>query len=129
MPGNDHHPKALVVEDDEPIRQMLTKVIQREDIAVDAAVDGVEAIECLDRDGYDVIVLDLMMPRIDGYGVLRHMQEHHPELLPCTIIASAVPETEILRKFGQPVFKIHAKPFDIRELLVDVRHCVEQQAS
>jgi DNA-binding response OmpR family regulator len=125
MPGNNHHPRALVVEDDEPIRHMLTKVIQREDIDVDSAVDGVEAIQCLDRDGYDVIVLDLMMPRIDGYGVLQHMKEHHPELLECTIIASAVPETEILRKFREPVFKIHAKPFDIRELLADVRRCAE----
>ncbi|SRR5260370_39996043 len=128
MPGNNHHPRALVVEDDEPIRQMLTKVIQREDILVESAVDGVEAIERLDDDGFDVVVLDLMMPRIDGYGVLRYMQEHHPHLLPCTIIASAVPEGEILRKFGQPVFKIHAKPFDIRELLVDVRRCAEHTA-
>ena len=126
MPGrNNHHPRALVVEDDEPIRQMLTKVIRREKIDVDSAVDGVEAIERLDRDGYDVVVLDLMMPRIDGYGVLRHMQEHYPEMLPCTIIASAVPEGEIKRNFGDPVFKIHAKPFDIRELLVDVRRCAE----
>ena len=125
MSGNNHHPRALVVEDDAPIRQMLTKVIQREHIDVESAVDGVEAIERLDANGFDVIVLDLMMPRIDGYGVLRHMQEHHPELLPCTIIASAVPESEILRNFDRPVFKIHAKPFDIRELLVDVRRCAE----
>ena len=128
MTGNGHHPRALVVEDDEPIRQMLTKVIQREAIDVESAVDGVEAIERLDADGYDVVVLDLMMPRVDGYGVLRHMQEHHPDLLPCTIIASAVPESEIRRNFKQPVFKIHAKPFDIRELLVDVRRCADHAA-
>ena len=126
MPGNNHHPRALVVEDDEPIRLMLTKVIQREHIDVESAVDGVEAIERLDADGFDVVVLDLMMPRIDGYGVLRYMQEHRPELLPCTIIASAVPESEILRNFEEPVFKIHAKPFDIRELLADVRRCTER---
>src|SRR5688572_31232638 len=42
--------------------------------------------------GYDLILLDLMMPRVDGYGVLKHMKDHHPDFLGCTIIASAVPE-------------------------------------
>ena len=115
--------RALVVDDDDPIRTMLAKVVERQDLEVDTARDGVEAIARIDEDGYNVIVLDMMMPRIDGYGVLQHMQAHHPDKLRCTIIASAVPESEILKKFDMPVYRIHAKPFDMAKLIQDIREC------
>lgn len=115
--------RALVVDDDDPIRTMLAKVVERQNLDVDTARDGVEAIEKIDEDGYSVIVLDMMMPRVDGYGVLRHMQEHHPDKLRCTIIASAVPESEILKRFEVPVYRIHAKPFDMAKLIDDIRYC------
>jgi CheY-like chemotaxis protein len=114
--------RALVVDDDDPIRTMLAKVVERQDLEVDTARDGEEAIARIDEDGYSVIVLDLMMPRVDGYGVLKHMQQH-PEKLACTIIASAVPEPEILKRFGAPVYRIHAKPFDMARLIADIREC------
>jgi DNA-binding response OmpR family regulator len=115
--------RALVVDDDDPIRNMLTKVVERQDFDVDTARDGAEAIEKIDEDGYALIVLDLMMPRVDGFGVLRHMKEHHPAKLACTIIASAIPESEILRQFGIPVYRIHAKPFDLQRLIDDIQAC------
>ena len=115
--------RALVVDDDDPIRAMLAKVVERQDLEVHTARDGVEAIQRIDQDGYDVILLDLMMPRVDGFGVLKHLQEHHPEKLQCTIIASAVPETEILRRFDVPVYRIHPKPFDMSKLIEDIRAC------
>lgn len=118
--------RALVVDDDDPIRAMLAKVVERQDLEVDTARDGVEAIARIDEDGYDVIVLDLMMPRVDGYGVLRHMQDHHPEKLACTIIASAVPESEIFKRFDVPVYRIHPKPFDMARLITDIRECTER---
>jgi len=114
----------LVVDDDDPIRTMLVKVVERLDLEVDTARDGAEAIDRLDQDGYDVILLDLMMPGVDGFAVLRHIEECYPEKLACTIIASAVPESEVLRKFGRPVFRVHAKPFDISRLLDDIRSCL-----
>lgn len=119
--------RALIVDDDDPIRTMLAKVVERQDLEVHTARDGEEAIQRLDQDnGYSVILLDLMMPRVDGYGVLKHLQQHHPEKLACTIIASAVPESEILKRFGAPVFRIHAKPFDMAQLIADIRHCTSR---
>ncbi len=115
--------RALVVDDDDPIRTMLANVVQRQDLDVDTARDGAEAIERLDDNGYSVIVLDMMMPRVDGFGVLEHLEAHHPEKLSRTIIASAVPESEIRKKFHLPVYRIHAKPFDMRLLIDDIREC------
>jgi DNA-binding response OmpR family regulator len=119
-------PRALVVDDDDPIRTMLTKVIEHEDLDVDTARDGAEAITRLDEDGYRVILLDLMMPRVDGFAVLRYMQEHHPEKLRCTIIASAVPEGDIAKQVSG--VRVHAKPFDIAKLLTQIRECIAAAA-
>jgi len=116
--------RALVVDDDDPIRAMLAKVVERQNLEVDTARDGAEAIQRLDSNSYSVILLDLMMPRVDGYGVLKYLNDHHPEQLACTIIASAVPETEILKRFDLPVFRIHAKPFELGKLIQDIKECV-----
>ena len=121
----DGKKRALVVDDDDPIRAMLAKVVERQNLDVDTARDGVEAIERIDDDGYSVIVLDMMMPRVDGFGVLKHLEAHHPGKLRCTIIASAVPESEILKQFTMPVYRIHAKPFDMAKLIQDIQTCVE----
>lgn len=120
----DAKKRALVVDDDDPIRAMLAKVVERQNLRVDTARDGEEAIERIDADGYDVILLDLMMPKVDGYGVLKHLQAHHPDKLRCTIIASAVPESEILKQFEMPVYRIHAKPFDMARLIADIQACI-----
>jgi CheY-like chemotaxis protein len=117
-------PRALVVDDDDPIRIMLSKVIERQHFRVDTARDGQEAIERLKGGGtYDLILLDLMMPRVDGYAVLRFMEDNFPASLKRTIIASAVPESEIARQVKTPVFRIHSKPFDMQKLLADMQEC------
>lgn len=121
--GVEERKRALVVDDDDPIRTMLANVVGHQDLAVDTARDGVEAIERIDEDGYSVILLDLMMPRVDGFGVLQHLETFHPEKLRCTIIASAVPESEIRKKFSLPVYRIHSKPFDMGQLIDDIRAC------
>jgi DNA-binding response OmpR family regulator len=119
--------RALVVDDDDPIRVMLSKVVERQNFTVDTARDGEEAIARIAEDGYSLILLDLMMPRVDGYAVLRYMQEHKAEDLACTIIASAVPERDVISRFAVPVFRIHTKPFDMAQLIADVRRCAERR--
>ncbi len=121
-------PRVLVVDDDDPIRLMLAKIVERLDMTVVTARDGEEAIRHLQADGFSAIVLDLMMPKVDGYAVLRHMEQHQHGQLACTIIASAVPEPEIARRFNVPVYRIHGKPFDIGKLMNDIRECVEASA-
>ena len=113
--------RALIVDDDEPIRSMLAAIVRHHGFAVETANDGGQAIESISHDGFDVVLLDLMMPRVDGWAVLRYMQQHHPDLVPRTIIATAVPERETLRSIKDPVFKVHQKPFAIDQLISDVK--------
>jgi len=119
-------PRALVVDDDDSIRTLLQKLVEHLDINVDTARDGEEAISMIDEDGYDVILLDLMMPHVDGFEVLTHIREKRPDLLGCTIIASAVPKQEIFRRLKDAVYKIHTKPFEIGMLVHDIRACATQ---
>jgi two-component system response regulator MprA len=121
-------PRALVVDDDEPIRAMLGRIVEHQGFTVDMARDGAEAIERLAADGYSVVLLDLMMPKVDGYGVLSWMRAKKPDLIDCTIVASAVPEREISRQLVDSVYKVHQKPFDMTELLDDVRRCAKKHA-
>jgi two-component system response regulator MprA len=114
--------RALIVDDDEPIRSMLSTIVQHHGFSVETASDGNEAIESIARDGFDVVLLDLMMPRVDGWAVLRYMQEHRPDLVARTIIATAVPERETLRSIDDnPVFAILQKPFEMERLIHDVK--------
>jgi DNA-binding response OmpR family regulator len=115
--------RALVVDDDEPIRTLLATIVEHQGYAVDTANDGEQAIDRIDADGYSLVLLDLMMPRVDGYTVLRHIRDSRPDLLRCTIIASAVPERDILNKVSDQVFRIHIKPFDMTRLIGDIRSC------
>jgi CheY-like chemotaxis protein len=119
-------PRALVVDDDEPIRSLLSRVVAYQGFVVETARDGAEAIQRLGDDGYDVVLLDLMMPRVDGYSVLAWMRKEDPAMLKCTIVATAVPEREVARSLSDNVYRVHQKPFDLAQLVEDVRRCGEQ---
>ena len=100
---------------------MLATVVAQQGFSVETAKDGAEAINRINDDGYHLILLDIMMPKVDGYAVLKHMKETRPDLLPRTIIASALPEAEIRSKVSAPVYKVYAKPFDLSRLIEDIR--------
>lgn len=114
--------RALIVDDDDPIRTMLAKIVQRQDLEVDTARDGVEAIERLDGSGdYSVVVLDLMMPRVDGHGVLRFLERERNAPGPWVIVMTANLQSALESKQSRPVYRVLPKPFDIRDLIEHVR--------
>lgn len=115
--------KILVVDDDDAIRTMVERVLRREKFDVESARDGYEAIEKLNRNDYATILLDLMMPRVDGHGVLRYLETERGTTEPKVIVmtANAQGASETVTK--KPVFRVLPKPFDIRQLVSDVKEC------
>ena len=122
MSDSHHTHRILVVDDDDAIRNMVERVLRREKFAVESARDGHEAIEKLSRNDYGTVLLDLMMPRVDGLGVIRFLEQTPKERKPAVIIMTAnLPAAE--GATPAPVFRVLPKPFDIRELVDHVREC------
>lgn len=120
--------KALVVDDDVSIRLLVSRVLTRSAFEVDTARDGAEALEKIAADDYGVIVLDLMMPRIDGVGVVSHLVHYRPELLSRVVVTSAFGGAA-LEKVCPPVERFLEKPFDIGRLIAEVSDCAESAQS
>ena len=111
----------LIVDDDDAIRTMVERVLRREQFEVESARDGFEAIEKLTRNDYATVLLDLMMPRVDGHGVLRFL-ELHPAPAPVIVMTANLQGGSEAAE-AKPVFRVLSKPFDISELIEHVRTC------
>jgi DNA-binding response OmpR family regulator len=109
--------RVLVVEDDRAIRALVAKILERKGCAVDVADDGDVAIAMLGTGAYDVLVLDLMMPRVPGTAVLAHMKEQTGRQPVVIVMSAAPPPAE--RLDGRFVHSVVRKPFDI-EMLADL---------
>ncbi|HEV3485675.1 MAG TPA: response regulator [Vicinamibacterales bacterium] len=108
--------RVLIVDDDDAIRAMVERVLRREHYDVESARDGFEAIEKLSRNDYGTVLLDLMMPRVDGHGVLRFLETEH-NMPPRVIVMTASPQGADESGKAKPVFRVLSKPFDIAQLL------------
>lgn len=105
--------------DDEPaIRALVARVAQRAGFDVDVARDGAEAIAKLDTKRFGVVILDLMMPIVDGYGVIEHVKASGGEH-PAIILVSAADTAALRRVDGEIVHSVIRKPFDI-DVLADM---------
>ena len=115
--------KILVVDDDEAIRTMVERILKRERFHVESARDGFEAIEKLSRTDYSTILLDLMMPRVDGLQVLRFLEAERSAPKPWVIVMTANTHIASEAEGSKPIFRVLSKPFDIRQLIEHVREC------
>jgi DNA-binding response OmpR family regulator len=116
-----HPPRILVVEDDEPIRGLLTTAIRRQGLDVDEAGDGAVALRLTAGRDYAVILLDLSMPVVDGIAFLDAFRASARGISPVIFVMTALGEgvAESLR--GHRVHAIWRKPFDIVSLVETVR--------
>jgi CheY-like chemotaxis protein len=108
--------RILIVDDDDPIRALLMTVLRRRGFHADSARNGLEAVELLAACRYSLVVLDLMMPRMNGYEVLDHVGKMPAATRPFVLVLTAGLG---MRSFDTSfVVGTLQKPFDI-ELLVD----------
>ena len=116
---------VLVVEDDAPLRTLLRLTLEREKVSVTAVTDGAEAIECLNRQEYRVVLLDLMMPRVSGWDVIDWLKEH-PSSRPRTLIVVTAADRNVFAELDPDIVNaIIVKPFDTYEVAGYVRRCCD----
>jgi len=116
-------PRVLVADDDRAIRQLVTTIMRREKLQVDAAADGAAAIARLQEHEYAVILVDLMMPRVDGFGVIDYLAKHPPRYKPVVLVITAYADQKFKEVDPDIVAGVIRKPFEIADLGAIVRLC------
>lgn len=104
--------RVLVVDDEPAIRALVAKIVDRAGLPVDTASDGSEAIARMEATSYSVVVVDLMMPIIDGFGVVEYVRKMKGPR-PAVIVASASDSAVLRQLDGSVVHSIVRKPFEI----------------
>jgi CheY-like chemotaxis protein len=101
----------LIADDDPAIRTLLRLIVERAGLHVDLAADGQEALALLERKNYALALLDLQMPRANGFDVVEHLRTKSPR--PLIIILTALPRSQTLKLDPIVVQAVVRKPFDV----------------
>ncbi len=115
--ANGRLKKVLLVEDEDALRRVMKDLLEREGFTVFEAADGVIALDEIDRAGPDIVVLDLNLPRLDGYGVLSHLRSRPATAnLPVIVLTAKGDEDSEVRVFEYGASDYLTKPFRPRAL-------------
>lgn len=118
-------PRVLIADDESAIRALVARMLRRAGFEPAEATDGQHAIERMDAEDFDALVLDLMMPRVDGFGVLAHLIETKPWMVEKLVVMTAFPKAAAEQRL-QHVCCIISKPFEMDELIRLVRECARR---
>ncbi len=119
--------KILIVDDDKDLCRMLEKYLTIKGYDVDMAFDGESALQMVPQNKYDLVILDIMMPGIDGYEVcqrLKIQREYNP--LPILMLSAKDTEQDRIRGFKTGADAYVSKPFETRELGRAVEDTIEK---
>ena len=117
MSGEGRQLRFLVVDDNEDIRDVFCRLIERAGHDATTAIDGLDAVETLQAEKFDVMLLDLTMPRMTGVDVVRWLRTHAevaPDLRIVVISAWAGENRAVLQELG--ITTVMQKPLRIQQL-------------
>lgn len=122
--GGQQHRRILVVDDNDEIRDILLTALRRRFLVVDQARDGAEAIALLREHTYSVVLLDLLMPNVDGFAVLDAIDHDIPHP-PVVLVVTAADVGVTKRAEARKIHGIIKKPFDPMEVAQIVADCAD----
>ena len=122
-------PLALVIEDDELVSLSIRRLLEHHQLKVVTASDGREALELVDRIEFDLILLDLMMPELNGFQFLRAFQHTDQEDVPVVVVTSRTDPVNHFwaRRLG--AVEYIEKPVDGEYLIEVVDRCLRERES
>jgi len=120
----------MIIDDEAKIRQFLKEVLELREYEVLTAASGPDALEQLQHHRVDLILLDLMMPVMDGYEVY-HLLKEHPRMRNVPVIIVTAKGERKDRQLGMesPTYNHIVKPFQVEDLLVKIRDVLLQHQS
>jgi len=117
--------KVLIVDDDQICREILRDTLATHEVETAVAGDGVEGLERLAAEPFDILITDLNMPRMDGLTLLQEAREHYPHIL--TIIITGYGSLEsAIEAIRKGTYDYIQKPFKIEEILTVTRNAIEK---
>src|ERR687889_1851556 len=119
--------RILVVDDDQVIQQLLKVNLELEGYAVEVASDGEEALVLFDRFRPDLVLLDIMMPKLDGWEVARRLAGTTGGPVPIVLLSARAQESDVQKGNDLGVAAYVTKPFDPIQLLHLVAGIIAQQ--
>ena len=119
--------RILVVDDDQVIQQLLKVNLELEGYAVEVASDGEEALVLFDRFQPDLVLLDIMMPKLDGWEVARRLAGTAGGPVPIVLLSARAQESDVQKGNDLGVAAYVTKPFDPIQLLHLVAGIIAQQ--
>lgn len=119
--------KLLVVDDEAKIRDMIKKYAVFEGYEVDEAQDGMEAVEKCRAGGYDMVIMDIMMPELDGFSAVKEIRK--ASTVPVVVLSARGEEYDRIHGFELGIDDYVVKPFSPRELLMRVGAILRRSAS
>lgn len=108
-------PTILIAEDHREIRDMVALYLEREGFVCVAVEDGFQALERIGKQAFDLVILDVMMPGIDGFDVLRTIRQH--SAVPVIMLTAKQEEVDRLAGFDLGADDYVGKPFSVKELV------------
>ncbi|MDD6254920.1 MAG: response regulator transcription factor [Eubacteriales bacterium] len=120
--------RLLLAEDEAALSKALKAILERNNYSVDAVYDGQEALEYLKSDNYDGVILDIMMPKIDGITVLRTIREQG-NLVPVLLLTAKSEVDDKVLGLDAGANDYLTKPFNSRELLARIRAMTRTQTA
>jgi DNA-binding NtrC family response regulator len=118
--------KVLVADDEESLRFVLGKLLSQEGCDVDEAADGDTALALAERNAYDLHILDIKMPGLDGMDVLRKIRRQNPRALVIMMTAFGTQKLAI-EAMQAGAYDYFTKPFELDELRIVLRRALEKQ--
>jgi DNA-binding response OmpR family regulator len=127
MPSSSQNSRILVVEDDENLRLALEDNLIDEGYQVTAVSQGNAALEALSQNSFDLVLLDIMLPDIDGYAVCRRIREQDQSVRVLMLTARTL-EDDFVQGFDAGADDYVAKPYRLKELLARIRALLRRPA-
>jgi len=122
--------RLLVVDDNERNRDILSRQFRRRGFEVLLAEDGEQAVRTVESEAVDLVILDIMMPKVDGIEALRRLREKHsPAQLPIIMATAKTDSEDIVQCAGLGANDHVGKPFDIDVLVAKVKALLRLRAA
>jgi len=117
--------RILLIEDEKNLRDIITLNLELENYEVVPAVNGQEALEKIDGQYFDVIILDLMLPKINGLDVLATLRVKNPDI-PVIIVSAKSTSTDRITGLKSGANDYLSKPFEMEELILRIQNLIQR---